>query len=63
MRRISTLIGAGAVLLASPAIAHVGDHGEHGAGHFLAEHGLAAALIAAVLLAGAATYVILKRKG
>ncbi len=63
MRRTSLLTGLGATLLASPALAHVGDHGEHGAAHFLAEHGLAASLIALTLMAGFATLYVMKRKG
>lgn len=61
MRRTSILSGAGAALLASPALAHVGDHGEHGAVHFLADHGIAAGLIALAIVAGAV--FIIKRKG
>lgn len=63
MRRKSTLSGLGVALLASPALAHVGDHGEHGAAHFLAQHGLAAAIVAATLIAGASVAFYLKRKG
>lgn len=62
MRRTSTFIGLGATLLATPALAHVGDHGDHGVAHFMANHGIAAALVALTVIA-AGTLIILKRKG
>lgn len=61
MRRTSSLIGGGLALLAAPASAHVGDHGDHSVVHFLADHGIAAALITLAVL-GAAVYLI-RRKG
>ncbi len=63
MRTKSLITGVGATLLATPALAHVGDHGEHGAAHFLAQHGLAAAFIALTLAAGTAAIIYVKRKG
>ncbi|MGJ8559796.1 MAG: hypothetical protein ACSHX3_06130 [Litorimonas sp.] len=62
MRRTSTFIGLGATLLATPAFAHVGDHGDQGVAHFLANHGMAAGLIALAILA-TGTVIVLKRKG
>lgn len=62
MRRTSTFIGLGATLLATPALAHVGDHGDHGVAHFMANHGITAALVALAVIA-ASTLIILKRKG
>ena len=63
MRRKSILSGLGATLLATPAFAHVGDHGEHGAAHFMAEHGMAAGLAALALVAGFTALYVIKRKG
>ena len=62
MRRTSILTVVGSTMLATPALAHVGDHGEHGAAHFLADHGLAAGLAAIVVLA-VAVYAVRKMKG
>ena len=49
-------------MLATPALAHVGDHGEHGVAHFLADHGLAAG-IAALAVIAVAVYAVRKMKG
>jgi hypothetical protein len=62
MRRTSTFIGLGATLLATPAFAHVGDHGDKGVAHFMANHGIAAGLVALAII-GAATVIVFKRKG
>lgn len=62
MRRTSTFIGLGATLLATPALAHVGDHGDHGVAHFMANHGLAAGLVLLAVIA-AGSVIVLKRKG
>ena len=62
--RVSRLTGAAALtLLAAPALAHPGDHGEHGPAHFLAQHGFAAAAIAFAVIAGGALFLYAKRKG
>lgn len=61
MRRISSLIGGGLALIATPTLAHVGDHGDHSIIHFLADHGIAAALVTLAVL-GTAVYFI-RRKG
>lgn len=63
MRRKSTLTGLGATLIATPAFAHVGDHGEQGAAHFMAEHGLAAGLAALAIVAAFGALYFIKRKG
>ncbi|MEM7729304.1 MAG: hypothetical protein AAF311_08515 [Pseudomonadota bacterium] len=62
MRRLSTFLGSGAALLATPALAHVGDHGEHGVAHFLADHGFAAGLAALAIIAVGAI-LLMNRKG
>ena len=62
MRLHPTLAGAiGLAALASPALAHVGDHGQSGIMHHLAEHGLAGAMVLGAL--GVAFVVLKKRKG
>lgn len=43
--------------MAAPALAHVGDHGAANSSHWLVEHGLAAAIIATVVIAGVAFYL------
>ncbi|MGB3457110.1 MAG: hypothetical protein WBG08_09940 [Litorimonas sp.] len=62
MRRLSTLLGSGAALLATPALAHHGEQGSNGTMHLLADHGLAAG-IAGVAVIAVATILFLKRKG
>jgi len=61
MRRTSTLLGLGAALLATPAFAHIGDHGNQNVVHFLADHGVAAGLIALSVLA--VSVYLIRRKG
>ena len=62
MRRYRLPSALGLAALATPALAHVGDHGETGFAHHLAEHGLAAALVATALVAGAVV-IARRRKG
>ena len=62
MRRYRLPSAVGLAALATPALAHVGDHGETGLAHHLAEHGIAAGLVALALIAGVA-FLIAKRKG
>lgn len=63
MRRISTLLAAGSTLLATPALAHVGDHGDHTVAHFLADHGLAAGIAAVAIIGVAAAIFAYRKKG
>lgn len=62
MRRKSISLGMGVALFASPALAHVGDHGEHGIAHIMSEHGLAIGLVTVAIIA-AGSIVFMKRKG
>ena len=48
----ATLVG-----LASPAIAHVGDHGEATSAHFLVEHGLVIGLVSLAVIAVITLYL------
>ena len=62
MRRYRLPSAVGLAALATPALAHVGDHAETGFAHHLAEHGVAAGLVALAVVAGAAI-IIKRRKG
>ena len=62
MRKTCLAAATGLAALASPALAHVGDHGETGLMHHLGEHGLAAGLIGLAIIAGG-VYFARRRKG
>ena len=63
MRTLRTLGALGLAAIATPALSHAGDHAHSGPAHFIAQHGLAAAMIAGVVVIGGAAFVIAKRKG
>ena len=61
MRLSKPMSAAGLAALATPALAHPGDHGGETALHFLGQHGIAAGLVLLALVAGGV--VLMKRKG
>ena len=61
MRRASLFTAIGASLIASPALAHPGDHAAADTAHFLVQHGWAIAVVGLALAAGVA--FLIKRKG
>ena len=61
MRRASLFTAIGASLIASPVLAHPGDHAGANSAHFIAQHGWAIAVIGVAIVAGVA--FLIKRKG
>lgn len=49
------------VSIATPALAHVGDHSTAPANHFLVDHGFALGAVAFVIAAGTLAYIIKKK--